>query len=85
MSIQNNLLEETLLGVEKLFSGENIEELELEGIKNYLCGFTSLVDMTDFDRQQIREATSANIHEIVREAFKRTILNSYRIRYGITN
>jgi len=84
MSAKNNYLDETVSGLHKLFTDEPIDDIELESIKSYLTGYTTLADMTDEGKELIMESTAENIRENIREAFIKTVYHSYRIRYGIT-
>jgi hypothetical protein len=60
-----------------------INEDDLQYIKNFLTGHGSLSDMDDSEKNNIRNATTENIVEVVEQAFKQTVYRSYRVRYGI--
>lgn len=84
MSERNNYLDETLTGMDKVLTlDSDFTDEELIAIKAYLTGYSTLSDMDDIQKENILNATNETIAEVVREAFKQTIIRTYRIRYGI--
>lgn len=83
MPTYEELMEEYYVLIDKLFNKEEMTENEVVMLVRFLTGGGTFPDIPDLERDKMYEMTPENVHESVKEMFKKTIEKSGRIRKNL--
>lgn len=70
-------------GSAKVFSGEPMTDRELEAVKEFFTGRSSLPDLSENEKQRINGSTHEDIIANIQLAFENTVYRSFETRCGI--
>lgn len=83
MQTYEELMEEYYILIDKLFANEEMTEKEVAMLGRFLTGGGTFPDIPDLERDRMYDMTPDDVHESVKEMFKRTIEKSGRMRKNL--
>lgn len=77
------LIEEYNILIDKLFNKEELTQREVDLLGRFLSGGGTFPEIPDLEREKMNNMTPDNVHEVVKEMIKKTIMQSGKVRKNL--